>query len=222
MAPEQGCEVCATLPGDRLLADGDPNVPRTRSNACATTLTHRKTPGAWSGACHQTCRSLFLACLPRAPSRRSWQGRADRATEQAIVRRCPVTTAWWRVIRWASSGSVERCLWKRSIDGKILADEVGFEPTEPFGSLVFKTSALNHSATHPHRHPGPQPRRVHGPAGSDPAACARLDSGRAIRPAGAPRSRSRRSRSRRPRGCPRNARRPCRIPGRPGPRGPRP
>lgn len=30
-----------------------------------------------------------------------------------------------------------------------MADEVGFEPTEPFGSLVFKTSALNHSATHP-------------------------------------------------------------------------
>ena len=32
-----------------------------------------------------------------------------------------------------------------------VADEVGFEPTEPFGSLVFKTSALNHSATHPCR-----------------------------------------------------------------------
>ena len=31
----------------------------------------------------------------------------------------------------------------------VMADEVGFEPTEPFGSLVFKTSAFNHSATHP-------------------------------------------------------------------------
>ena len=30
-----------------------------------------------------------------------------------------------------------------------VADEVGFEPTEPFGSLVFKTSAFNRSATHP-------------------------------------------------------------------------
>ena len=30
-----------------------------------------------------------------------------------------------------------------------LADEVGFEPTEPFGSTVFKTAALNRSATHP-------------------------------------------------------------------------
>lgn len=30
-----------------------------------------------------------------------------------------------------------------------VADEVGFRPTEPFGSLVFKTSALDRSATHP-------------------------------------------------------------------------
>lgn len=32
---------------------------------------------------------------------------------------------------------------------EVLADEVGFEPTEGCPSLVFKTSALNHSATHP-------------------------------------------------------------------------
>ena len=31
----------------------------------------------------------------------------------------------------------------------IVADGVGFEPTDAFTSLVFKTSALNHSATHP-------------------------------------------------------------------------
>ena len=30
-----------------------------------------------------------------------------------------------------------------------LADGVGFEPTDGRPSLVFKTSALNHSATHP-------------------------------------------------------------------------
>ena len=30
-----------------------------------------------------------------------------------------------------------------------LADGVGFEPTDAFTSLVFKTSALNRSATHP-------------------------------------------------------------------------
>ena len=31
----------------------------------------------------------------------------------------------------------------------ILADSVGFEPTEPFGSLVFKTSAIDHSTNYP-------------------------------------------------------------------------
>lgn len=30
-----------------------------------------------------------------------------------------------------------------------MADEVGFEPTEVLPSTVFKTVALNHSATHP-------------------------------------------------------------------------
>ena len=29
------------------------------------------------------------------------------------------------------------------------ADEVGFEPTEPFSSTVFKTAAIDLSATHP-------------------------------------------------------------------------
>ncbi len=31
----------------------------------------------------------------------------------------------------------------------LLAEEVGFEPTEPFGSPVFKTGAIDHSATPP-------------------------------------------------------------------------
>ena len=30
-----------------------------------------------------------------------------------------------------------------------MAEEVGFEPTEPFGSPVFKTGAIDHSATPP-------------------------------------------------------------------------
>ena len=33
-----------------------------------------------------------------------------------------------------------------------MADEVGFEPTEVSPSTVFKTVALNHSATHPWCH----------------------------------------------------------------------
>jgi hypothetical protein len=32
-----------------------------------------------------------------------------------------------------------------------LAEEVGFEPTEPCGSTVFKTAALNHSAIPPRK-----------------------------------------------------------------------
>jgi hypothetical protein len=33
----------------------------------------------------------------------------------------------------------------------MLADEEGFEPPEPLGSTVFKTAAIDHSATHPIR-----------------------------------------------------------------------
>ncbi len=36
---------------------------------------------------------------------------------------------------------------------KFLADEEGFEPPEPLGSTVFKTAAIDHSATHPVREP---------------------------------------------------------------------
>ena len=32
----------------------------------------------------------------------------------------------------------------------VLAEEVGFEPTVPFGTTVFKTAAFNHSAIPPH------------------------------------------------------------------------
>ena len=31
-----------------------------------------------------------------------------------------------------------------------MAEEVGFEPTVPCGTTVFKTAALDHSATPPH------------------------------------------------------------------------
>ena len=31
----------------------------------------------------------------------------------------------------------------------LVADEIGFEPMEPFSSTVFKTAAIDHSATHP-------------------------------------------------------------------------
>ena len=33
------------------------------------------------------------------------------------------------------------------------AEEVGFEPTEPFGSSVFKTDAIDRSATPPVKKP---------------------------------------------------------------------
>lgn len=43
-----------------------------------------------------------------------------------------------------------------------MADGVGFEPTEPLSSTVFKTAALNHSATHPfHRIGGGGGIRTH-------------------------------------------------------------
>ena len=44
------------------------------------------------------------------------------------------------------------CKRKRPIAGALtcLAEEVGFEPTEPCGSTVFKTAAFNHSAIPPY------------------------------------------------------------------------
>ena len=35
---------------------------------------------------------------------------------------------------------------------RLMAEEVGFEPTEPCGSPVFKTGAIDHSATPPKSH----------------------------------------------------------------------
>ena len=35
-------------------------------------------------------------------------------------------------------------------DGAILEEDVGFEPTEPFGSTVFKTVGLSHSPNLPY------------------------------------------------------------------------
>lgn len=34
-------------------------------------------------------------------------------------------------------------------NNKLLAEEEGFEPPEPYSSMVFKTIRLNHSRTHP-------------------------------------------------------------------------
>jgi hypothetical protein len=44
-----------------------------------------------------------------------------------------------------------------AVDGEHMAESVRFELTEPFGSPVFKTGALNHSASSPQPSLG-QPR----------------------------------------------------------------
>src|SRR5450830_1167168 len=49
--------------------------------------------------------------------------------------------------RLSSRGVIAASLSPGSTPG--LAEEEGFEPPEPFGSTVFKTAALNHSATPP-------------------------------------------------------------------------
>lgn len=49
---------------------------------------------------------------------------------------------------WGGNGSVFRLFASFCESGK-LADRVGFEPTEPGGSTVFKTVAFNRSATCP-------------------------------------------------------------------------
>ena len=40
-----------------------------------------------------------------------------------------------------------------------MAEEVGFEPTVPYGTTVFKTAALVHSATPPHLSQIKEPRQ---------------------------------------------------------------
>jgi hypothetical protein len=42
-------------------------------------------------------------------------------------------------------------IWNMRVPSYVLAEEVGFEPTEPCGSTVFKTAAFNHSAIPPRR-----------------------------------------------------------------------
>ena len=49
----------------------------------------------------------------------------------------------------AAAGSVTRRHRRRSQYCSEVADGVGFEPTNPCGLAVFKTAALNRSATHP-------------------------------------------------------------------------
>ena len=58
-----------------------------------------------------------------------------------------------------------------------MAVGVGFEPTEPLGSLVFKTSAFGHSATPPgsgRYRPTAAPPPVSIPQGSDSLKFARV------------------------------------------------
>ena len=55
--------------------------------------------------------------------------------------------------QWVTSTRLKLvCKRKRPIAGALtcLAEEVGFEPTEPCGSTVFKTAAFNHSAIPPY------------------------------------------------------------------------
>ena len=57
----------------------------------------------------------------------------------------------------------------------VLAERVGFEPTVPYGTLVFKTSPFDHSGTSPRRDAG----AVETAAGGDRAApLARSGAGR--------------------------------------------
>ena len=48
---------------------------------------------------------------------------------------------------WMPAGVI----WNMRVPSYVLAEEVGFEPTEPCGSTVFKTAAFNHSAIPPRR-----------------------------------------------------------------------
>lgn len=50
----------------------------------------------------------------------------------------PTALEFCRLFLWASQALTHK-----------LADRVGFEPTEPFGPSVFKTDAIDHSATYP-------------------------------------------------------------------------
>jgi len=70
---------------------------------------------------------------------------SGRALRYAIVSGCRVRTNF-RCTSGLFAGSLER---KRNTSPK-MAEGEGFEPPEPFGSPVFKTGALNHSATLPY------------------------------------------------------------------------
>ena len=52
------------------------------------------------------------------------------------------------------NGRVIRGLAARSRRRWAMAEEEGFEPPEPFGSTVFKTAAIDHSATPPSQREG--------------------------------------------------------------------
>lgn len=42
------------------------------------------------------------------------------------------------------------CFLEATLGAQRLAEAVGFEPTVPFGTTVFKTASLSHSDTPPH------------------------------------------------------------------------
>lgn len=53
---------------------------------------------------------------------------------------------WIRPLSHVSNKQTEKIL---GIARKKVAEDTGFEPAEPFGSTVFKTAAIDHSANPP-------------------------------------------------------------------------
>ena len=75
---------------------------------------------------------------------------AEREGLVDLTAQCYALAHWAPLLRFASStpGFLIPCL---SICGAIrrMAEREGFEPPEPCGSAVFKTAAIDHSATSP-------------------------------------------------------------------------
>lgn len=57
---------------------------------------------------------------------------------------------WIRPLSHVSKKSISMsCLKLEMVALKKVAEDTGFEPAEPFGSTVFKTAAIDHSANPP-------------------------------------------------------------------------
>ena len=72
----------------------------------------------------------------------------------ATTKKCQKTTGY---MRSTMAGCFSENAAKKGLESLVsspfahfLAEEVGFEPTVPCGTTVFKTAALDHSATPPH------------------------------------------------------------------------